>query len=102
MPNCFSLTFKGDTEPSTLEFVDRFICQRLELPYHPRIYTCGWYDDIGFKLACGVSLTTQIDILRNSSEEPTIYQIHERIMWRVAALLNEHFIANAWAEIGRR
>lgn len=104
MPNCFCLTPKGEAEPASLNYIDALLCQRLDLPYSERSYTYGWYDDIGFALACGKSFEQIIDINRAYlAKEPfSSYHEHELTMIRIAAHLNEHFVANAWAEIGRR
>jgi hypothetical protein len=104
MPNCFDLTRKGFNSPATLESVDRALCQYFELEYSERRYVYGWFDDIGFALACGKTFAEIID--RNQGyleKEPNgPYSEHERMMVRFAAYLNEHYIANSWAEIGRR
>lgn len=98
MPNCFSLTRKGDTSPATLESVDRALCQTFELEYSARAYVYGWYDDIGFALACGCSLDKYIDRAWSylTDEADAQYETHERMMLRFAAYLNEHYTVDAW------
>lgn len=99
MPNCFALSRKGESNYSTLNEIDSELCQNLDLPWSPRVYTCGWYDDIGFALACGKTLPELVDIIRDHAHKPNNkYRTHELIMWRVAAYLNEHFDAHCWAE----
>lgn len=53
MPNCFQLMRIGTEEPVKLSVIDEEICRHLGIEVHPRQYAFGWYDIIGFGLACG-------------------------------------------------
>lgn len=53
MPNYFTLTPKGGSEPANLCDVDRALCQHLNIPEHPRNWCRGWYDVEGMCLAMG-------------------------------------------------
>lgn len=87
MPNCFSLTRKGEATPTPLQEIDRELCQNLDLPYDDLEYTCEWYSIIGFALAMGGTLNQIVETLEPGSNR-----------YRIAAYLNEHFTSDAWAE----
>lgn len=89
MPNCFTLTRKGETEPTSLETIDCVVCQRFpdDFTYQSDTYA-AWFEVIGFMLAMGVTFDTMLT---------TRFSIGSR-MHRVAAFLNEHYVANAWAQ----
>jgi hypothetical protein len=55
MPNCFQLTFKGETEPMKLVDVDKMLCQHFNVPVDPREWYENWYNSIGLSLAMGVT-----------------------------------------------
>ena len=57
MPNCFQLydkTKPGDG-PVVLQEVDRLMCEHFEQPCDAVEWLNGWYNCIGFRLACGKS-----------------------------------------------
>jgi hypothetical protein len=92
MPSCFSLTRRGDSEPSSLQYVDRVLCQALDLSYSEDRWAGNWYNNIGLLLAVGKSLDEIIDGYTGHESE------HANLMGRMAAYLNEHYITNAWKE----
>ena len=51
MPNCFQLTKKGETEPTTLHKVDEELCRLLDVPVHDTYYVMNWYNTIGMWIA---------------------------------------------------
>ena len=53
MPNCFTLTPIGATEPATLASIDEALCAHLGVPVHPSQYHARWVDLEGFALAMG-------------------------------------------------
>lgn len=55
MPVCFQLFRKGEEEPTPLQTIDEELCAHFQQPIHPTRYLDGWYDSIGFRLACGDS-----------------------------------------------
>ena len=57
MPVCFQLFRKDGSsrEPLVLQDVDEEICKHFEVPCDPVKWVCGWFDSIGFRLACGKS-----------------------------------------------
>lgn len=92
MPNCISITKKGDNQPMKFPDVDAFICEKLGVLPDPVQWYAGWYDIIGFSIACGNNI---------GSDK----------LWRIVAgndklcdvlrVLEEHFVSDAWYE-GRR
>ena len=92
MPNCFTLTRKGATEPSSLNAIDGELCIMLGKPVHPDKYVRSWYGLFGFALACG----TQLDDIRMdemADDDPELIAILKH--------LREHYDANAWYETKR-
>ncbi len=91
MPNCFQLTHKGDTEPMSLNKIDEMICNHLNVPVDEVKYVHGWFDSIGFSLACGRNWE---QVRENFSDCPELMPIID--------FLEENFTSDSWAEIGRR
>jgi hypothetical protein len=89
MPSCFSLTKRGDTEPSSLQYIDRVLCQSLDIPYSEDSWACGWYNFIGLSLAIGHSFEYLIDLCWKHEEWNGL---------RIAAYLNEHYVSDSWRE----
>lgn len=88
MPNCFTLTRKGETEPSKLSAVDDALCAHLGVEPDAEQYHASWVDLEGFALAMGrdwawmrVNFPDRLDI----------------IGW-----LEENYIPDSWVEVGRR
>lgn len=61
MPNCFTLTRKGEDSPTPLSTIDKEICNLLNVEVHPRFYCteCNWFDTIGFFIATGIPLHSE-------------------------------------------
>lgn len=55
MPNCFTLTRIGETQPSTLARVDEELCRYFGEPVDDSRYFASWVDCEGFALALGLS-----------------------------------------------
>jgi len=53
MPNCFTLTPKGEMEPARLADIDEALCAALGDKPDPVRYYEGWVDMEGFALALG-------------------------------------------------
>ena len=87
MPNCFTLTPIGSSEPASLAAVDEAICAHLDIPCDKTFYAHGWYDTIGFLLACGRSFD-QIKV-RGELEQ-------------IRRFLAANYTSDCWAEIGHR
>ena len=53
MPNCFTLTPKGETSPAQFQEIDDKLRKAFNQPADPENWLWGWYDVIGLALACG-------------------------------------------------
>ncbi len=96
MPNCFTLTRKSDPDagPVTFAQIDEELCKHLGVECHPKQYYLGWYDGIGYALAIGKNWDQIRETLREYNYDEEAFKIVD--------FLEENFVANAWAEIGRR
>jgi hypothetical protein len=101
MPNCFSLTKIGETEPTVLQRIDEEICAFLNEPVHPDYWCHGWYDSIGFMLAMGDSIDRIIDERIPAMQEHCKKEYIDTLTL-IAMYIKEHYKSSAWAEIGRR
>ena len=104
MPNCFQLTRKGSTQPAVLQEVDSAICQSLGLEWDAYSWAKGWYDFIGFSLACGKDwdwLHAHILGYINGAKDES-HRKYWRDMLRILHFLRENYNSDAWAEIGHR
>jgi len=90
-------------QPSGLNQIDREICKLVGLDEHKTQYCLGWFDMIGFKLACGESFEEIIFELEQRFAVPEpVYADYDAAILRVAKWLKQNFKNNAWVEIGRR
>lgn len=87
MPNCFTLTKKGETEPTTLNKLDEEICEFLGEPVDPVHYVADWYNTIGLMLACGKTLPQCKEIFTHETTH------------KIVDFLDEHYVAHAWYEV---
>ena len=53
MPNCFTLTPKGETVPAKFADIDDKLRKAFNQPEDTEHYLWSWYDEIGLALACG-------------------------------------------------
>ena len=53
MPNCFTLTPKGEQVPAKLQDVDNKLREAFHQPPDEEHWLWGWYDTIGLALAVG-------------------------------------------------
>ena len=93
MPNCFTLTKKGQTTPSLLSDIDEELCALLGQPVHPKRYVIGWVDSIGLALACGKDWAW----MRNTWDKDDYADELKLIDY-----LEANYTPDAWAEIGGR
>jgi arginyl-tRNA synthetase len=98
MPNCFTLTFKGQTEPATLNKVDEFLCEKLGMEVHPKYYVNDWYNTIGFLIATGHPLGSE-KLRTKLATWFTKEDLPEAI--KTLDIIEEYFTDNAFVEIGR-
>jgi hypothetical protein len=104
MPNCFSLTRKSDKDagPVSLQQIDNEMRIHFKEPPDPAHWLWSWYDTLGLALSLGLSFDHIIqDCHANLAEYPGDIGYYKRKL-SIAEYLNEHFVSDAWAEIGRR
>jgi hypothetical protein len=89
MPNCFTLTPKGATEPEKLADIDNKLCAHFGVEPDPEHYYQMWVDIEGLALAMG----RDWQWMRENFDPERLPIIN----W-----LDEHYTPDAWAEIGRR
>ena len=87
MPNCFSLTPKGETRPQNLNSVDEALCKALGEPVSNTLWCRDWYNYIGLLLACGKTFDEIREVCCDSPE-----------MLQVIDFLDAHYVSNAWYE----
>jgi hypothetical protein len=87
MPNCFTLTRKGETAPMKLSAVDDFICKLLNEDPDPVLWCRWWYDTLGLGLALGHTFnelrkqfadTDLIEVIDALDEHFTVYSFSQR------------------------
>jgi hypothetical protein len=89
MPNCFQLTKIGEEVATTLQEVDNELWLKFvgSIPKPNDHWYCGWYDSVGFDLACGNSF----DVIKAS------YSVNSRIV-PVIEYLKKYYTARSWYE----
>lgn len=113
MPNCFSLTRKGlddkpDGEPVEFVKIDEELCAYFHVDCDPKFFYCDWYESIGCLLAYGKTFTEIVAIFAHHIHEHppgTLMEeeyAHLHRQLAIACWLDRNFVADAWAEIGRR
>jgi hypothetical protein len=90
MPNYFTLTRVGETEPTPFARVDEEICRELGEPVDPKWYVGGWYDNIGGAIAMGKSPAWIWEQLVDTPSRRLFEIIVSKFEW------------DAWCQIGRR
>jgi hypothetical protein len=84
MPNCFTLTRKGEDKPSLLTAVDEAMCAHFDKPVHPTQWFQAWYDIEGLGLACGKTWEWMREKMPERKE--------------IIDFLEANYDANAWHE----
>lgn len=95
MPVCFQLIDRCTGQPAVLQQVDSHICQALDLPWSQTKWVNGWYDFIGFLLACGKSFPQVTDLCH---DDPYSSGDHWLTMRRINHFLMERYESSAWWE----
>lgn len=89
----FRLYPKDGVEPAVLPKVDDALCQHLGITPHPKKYYHGWYDYVGFMLACGgtwIQILMQIDEWREK-DQAGADKMEEVVLW-----LQSHYIPESF------
>ena len=109
MPNCFRLYPNGSTEPAILQHVDAELCKHFGAEVHQEYWLEGWYNVIGFLIACKNDCDLGSDKLRREvaawfDNYPVDAETVQRLdnMLNILRYLEEHYTSDAWVEIGRR
>ncbi len=108
MPNCFQLFRKVDggreKEATPLNTVDRELCRLLDIEEHPRCYVIGWFDCIGWLIACKNDCDLGTPKLRAELLEWFDGGTNEeRYLQMVKCLdyLEANYVSSSWVEIGK-
>jgi hypothetical protein len=96
MPNCFTLTRKGETKPASLNGIDEELCQHLGVPVHPTRYLAEWFNTIGFAYACGKTMDQVVTIYRDYYNAGAEEEDRQRL--EIAEYLREHYTTDTWCE----
>lgn len=92
MPNCFTLTRKGETEPARLSAIDDAMCAHFNVTPDADRYYRFWVDIEGCALACG----RDWDWIRANMDD------EEGSRKPIVDFLEANYTPDCWAEIGRR
>ena len=98
MPDCFSLTRKGESEPASLTEIDDLL--RIEFGEEPdeKRWLWGWYDTIGYGLALGRDWTQLREQFAEDPDESERTNMLRRRRLAIINWLDEHYVPNSWAE----
>lgn len=94
MPNCFTLTHKGENKPSTFQDIDEAMCKFFGAPVHPDDWYRNWYNTVGIGLAVGNSWDKLREIFDDLDD---LDDLDDVIDW-----LELNYTADAWCERGGR
>lgn len=98
MPNCFTLTRKGESKPANLQEIDDEMRQAFgEEPDADR-WLWGWYDTIGYGLALGLDWAQLRKQFAEDPDESERTNMLRRRRLAVIYWLETRYIPNAWAE----
>ena len=109
MPNCFSLTRKTALEdgPVDLSKIDEEMCAFFNQPCNPVKWHCDWFNTIGLDLAMGKDFAQQALQTARLLTTAGKNEDADAVKWYVKQLcviawLDENFVEDAWAEVGRK
>ena len=117
MPNRFSLTRKSNLAagPVPLPQIDHEMCEAFGIVRDPDKYYCNWFDTIGIALASGQSFDAIINDCHKAIEEQSKIANQDGVCYwtldgvyywtskvKIAEYLQKNFIADCWADIGKR
>jgi hypothetical protein len=84
MPSCFAMRKIGEEERSSLQDVDKAICEHFNIPTDEEKWAYNWYNTIGLALAMGHDWDKIIGFF--PEREP------------IVQFLRDHYITDAWWE----
>jgi hypothetical protein len=98
MPNCFQLTPIGSNEPEPLQTIDNRMWVELGNTKPSKTkWFCGWYNIIGFALACGHDFEHIRNTLKSQMETALDSELeHYNTLVTITNWLQDHYTANAW------
>ena len=102
MPVCFQLCRKSDMEAGPVKFVqiDFELCSHFGVEPDEKYYYMGWYDTIGFNLACGNSfdeIKAKYTEYMNQSPKAEYKADWARLL-EINDYLDTHFTPDSWWE----
>jgi hypothetical protein len=97
MPNCFTLARKEDPKtPVRFIDIDEELCKMLDVPVDEHKYVMGWYDNIGFALACGRSLEWCREQYKAKADAAKGTDQYWNDCVRITDYLIEHYTSDGW------
>ena len=101
MPNCFTLTRKGESQPASMQAIDDLLRIEFGEEPDPEQWLWGWYDTIGFGLALGKNWAQLREQFAEDPAESERTNLARRRKLAVIYWLEANYVSNAWAEVGR-
>lgn len=107
MAVCFQLFRKSTGEgPLPLTLVDEEICKEFKAIPHPVRYFKGWFDCVGFGLACGKTYqqirSQQEDYLRlDLAAGRTDWWMLDVANLSIIRFMEANYMSNSWSQIGK-
>lgn len=101
MPNCFTLTRKGESEPANLQEIDNEMRQAFGEEPDEDNWLWGWYDTIGFGLAMGKDWKQLREQFAEDPAESERTNLARRRKLAVIYWLEANYVPDAWAEAER-
>ena len=87
MPNCFTLTKKGEDKPARFQVIDDEMREHFGEPPNANKWLLGWYDCVGLALACGRTWDEIREVFGDS---------HEYL--KIIDYLEERYVSDCWFE----
>ena len=95
MPNYFTLTRKGETEPRSFHSIDTELCEHFNVPEEKYYWLAGWYGSIGSRMALGKALGSR-ELREDLEEVVEMFQQNVRPnVIDVLDYLEQHYYSDA-------
>lgn len=98
MVNCFTLTRKGESKPTSLQAIDDEMRIEFGEEPDPERWLWGWYDTIGLGLALDRDWTQLREQFAEDPAESERTNMSRRRKLAVIDWLETHYVSNAWAK----